>query len=267
MPAPTRAMVTPVRTTMPSRSSGVEHDRGAFGIVAGQRLAASSTVTSAPSRRNACASSRPMEPAPITMRWRGQSARSNTVVAGQVRRGRKAGNGRQRRREPVAMTKRRAAMVVAGDRDGARIRKPRGAFDQLHAEAGEPLRVRVRRAAPRSRRARGPCTAAKSIPDRAGLEPEPRALRPCHWRAGGASAAEGRGRRRCRHCPAADRGALLDQHDRHAEGSRRRWPRQAAGAGADDADVGFNDRWCSSPHRPFTRCRWQILAAKSYGVS
>ena len=109
-------------------------------------VAASSTVTSEPRRRNACASSRPTAPAPMTMRWRGSSARSKTVSLVRYGVSEEAGNRRHDRRG------------AGGDDEAARLdrnvadRRPccgsvkRAAPSiDVHAEAGETFARRVRR--------------------------------------------------------------------------------------------------------------------------
>ena len=114
----------------------IEHDRRAFGIVparAARRLPARSRA--APSRRNACASSRPIGPAPMTTRCCGHSVKVEHRLVGEIRRVREAGNRRQRRRRAGRDDKApRLDLDVVADRDRVGVAEARRALDHAHAE-------------------------------------------------------------------------------------------------------------------------------------
>ena len=84
---------------------------------------ASSTVTRAPSRRCACAISMPIGPPPMMMRCSRQDAVVEYRLVGQIGHVVEAGDRRQRRREPVAITKRRGRISASPARDVARAGK------------------------------------------------------------------------------------------------------------------------------------------------
>ena len=124
----------------------VEHDGRAFADLRRRAaVSASSTVTSEPSRRNACASSRPTAPAPMTMRWRGRSPISDSVSVVKCVVSARPEIAGSTGEEPVAMTKRRALMVDVVDRNGACIGEARRAFEDAHAKSDETFARSVRR--------------------------------------------------------------------------------------------------------------------------
>src|SRR5215831_7978580 len=75
----TRVTATLLRTSTPSRASASSTIAAHSPSSRASGCAASSTVTAAPRRRKAWASSRPMAPAPMTIRCCGRVVRSNTV--------------------------------------------------------------------------------------------------------------------------------------------------------------------------------------------
>ena len=99
-------MSTPSRASASSTTSAHSPSSCASGA------AASSTVTAAPRRRNACASSRPTGPPPMTIRCSGRVARSNTVSLVRYGTASSPGIGGSDGDDPVAITKRRAAISV-----------------------------------------------------------------------------------------------------------------------------------------------------------
>ena len=198
--------------------------------------AASSTVTAAPSRRNACASSRPIGPAPITTRCSGRVVRSNTVSLVRCGVSASPGIGGSAGDEPVAITKRRALIsICVADRDGALVLEAGDALDHPHAEAAEAL-LRIVRRDRRDDVVHVTVDVAEGDVGAGRRHAEGPRLRD------GAGALAGGDQRFRRHATGieavAAHAALLDQHHRHAEGGGGGGDRQAAGAGADDADVG-----------------------------
>ena len=109
----TFATLTPARTTTPSRANCSSTIAAHSGSSCASGAAASSTVTFAPSRRCACASSSPTAPAPITMRCSNGRLRSNTVSLVRYGVSARPSIGGIAGVEPVAITKRRALMAVA----------------------------------------------------------------------------------------------------------------------------------------------------------
>ena len=129
----------------------------------------------------------------------------------------------------------RLDLELIADRDGVRIREARLALDHPHAEPGEALPGIVRR----DRRDHLVDVIVDLIEFDAGalrLDAE-RRRRP--QRLGALGRGDHRLRRHAADVEAvAAHLAFLDQHHRHAERGGRGRDRQAAGAGADDAEVG-----------------------------
>ncbi len=134
----TRTISTPLRTVMPSRASASSTMAAHSGSSPASGVAASSTVTSAPSRRNACANSRPTAPAPRTIRCRGQSVSSKTVSLVRCGVSARPGTAGRRRRAGGDDKAARPDRDVA-DRDGAPVRKACRAVDHAHAEPAQAL--------------------------------------------------------------------------------------------------------------------------------
>src|SRR5215472_5934071 len=108
----TRATVTLLRTITPSRASASSTIAAHSPSSRASGSPASSTVTAAPRRRKAWASSRPIAPAPITIRCSGRAVRSNTVSLVRCGTASSPAIGGSAGEEPVAMTKRRAAISM-----------------------------------------------------------------------------------------------------------------------------------------------------------
>ena len=230
----------------------VEHDGGAFGIVARKR------------RRRFEHGDVGAEPPKGLRQFEADRAGADDDemtraigeiehgVAGEVRRVGKAGDRRQRRQRAGGDDEapRRDGEVAGGD--GARIQKPRGAVDDAHAEAGQTL--------PRFARRHGAGDVAQVRLHGGEIDAEARRLEPeMRGIADDIGALGGHRERRGRHAAAVAGaiahcvfGASLDQHHRHAEGGRRRRRGTAGRAGADDADVRFKLLLKLLRHRPHT---------------
>ena len=141
----------------------------------------------------------------------------------------------------------RLDLDLVADHDGALVREARRAFDHPHAEAGEALLRIVRRDRRDHARGRDGATSREVDLGAAAADsrrPAPaRCARACL--AAAISAFDGT-QPKLRQSPPML--ALLDQHDRHAERGGGGRDRQAARAGADDADVGCQQlRPCAVP--------------------
>ena len=108
----TRGISTPHRTAIPSRASCSSTISAHSGSSSASGRDVSSTVTSAPRRRKACASSSPTGPAPMTIRWSGHRVRSKIVSLVRCGVSGRPGIGGIAGEEPVAITKRRAAISI-----------------------------------------------------------------------------------------------------------------------------------------------------------
>ena len=205
----------------------VEHDGRAFGIFAGERrrrLEHGDVGAEAAKRLRQFEADRP---APMTMRWRGQSARSNTVSWSDTA-CRQARDRRQCRRR------------AGGDDEAARLdgrrHRPRPCAGSVNRAA--PSMTRTPSPAKRSRESCGATasttsrtcalTAAKSTPKRAALDAEARADRAASWRLGRRE--QRLGRHRAAVEALAAHAAFFDQHHRHAQGGGRRRGRKPARA-------------------------------------
>ncbi len=143
--ARTRSTFTPLRIVTPSRASASSTTATHSGSSLASGCAAiSSTVTSEPSRRNACASSSPLEPAPMTIRCFGRSRASKTfslvkyghcVEAGDRRHhGLRAGGDHEAARPDLEPD-----VFLGPEHHGAGVAEARLALDDAHMQAGEAL--------------------------------------------------------------------------------------------------------------------------------
>ena len=118
----TRTTLTPLRMTTPSRSSWSSTIAAHSGSSLASGAAASSTVTALPSRRNACAISRPIGPAPMTMRCVGPLGEIENRLVGEIRTLVEPRDRRQRRRRSGRDHEAaRADFVIVADHDGPAV--------------------------------------------------------------------------------------------------------------------------------------------------
>ena len=99
-PRSTRAIFVWLRRSTPSLFRRATTMAASSGSSLARKSATSSTVTRDPSRRWACAISRPIGPPPITIRWLGQGAVGEDRLIGEIARLGKPGNRRCRRPRP-----------------------------------------------------------------------------------------------------------------------------------------------------------------------
>ena len=146
----TRSTLTPLRIVTPSRASASSTMAAHSGSSLPSGCAASSTVTSAPSRRNACASSSPTGPPPMTIRCFGRSRELEDVLVGEIGHllepgiggtaGARAGGDHEAARLDLELTSCSGPTTTV-----LRVAKARRALDHADAEAGEALLGIVRR--------------------------------------------------------------------------------------------------------------------------
>ena len=138
-PSTVRTEVTdvPVRTSTPCRrSTAVTTAEASGSSLPSTRSAPSTTVTSLPRPRKACASSTPMGPPPRTSRWAGCSTRSKTVLLVSGPASARPGTGGRVAWAPTARTTRRAVTAVPST---SRASSPSGRTSVKRGPAGQQV--------------------------------------------------------------------------------------------------------------------------------
>ena len=141
----TRATLTPVRITMPSRASCVEHDRGAFRIVLGERRRGLQHRHPGAEPAVRLRELEPDRPRADDEEMLGAALELEDRLVGEIGR---LGQSRDRRHRGGRAGRDHEAPrldLEISDRDGCGIGEARRAGDHVHAEAGEALLRVVRR--------------------------------------------------------------------------------------------------------------------------